>query len=288
MQEGAAVVEACVETSGKDGAWVLSPDRGDGEAQMTATAPEILICPTQANPELAILRNADGAMIGSAERCSACRDWLPVDSVGWLGRRMCKDGRWKCVRCLRENRAFLLPPPEGIDYTFVPPDIPKEYSAAEIHEFPPNVTSKLKLWPGKHKRMIIGGVQGSGKTYATWAQVRRLARECKPVVVISFPEAQERWTGAMSPKTRADMLERWARSPRLILDGFSDCTPSPAWISAAHKLFNMCTANDTPVLITTNKTVETLCELYGRDIASRLSQYLTVFLPNHDRRAGKE
>ncbi len=134
--------------------------------------------------------------------------------------------------------------------------------------------------------LVIHGEPGSGKTRLAWSVVRDMLLTMSDFQFLEFPDfirtIRETWGGRTGERER-DVLHRLQNHHLLVIDDIS----SDKWPrdpkGELFTVFNTRNDNRRPTVITTNETPETLYDLLGASMSSRvLGAGTKIGLPAED------
>lgn len=167
--------------------------------------------------------------------------------------------------------------------TILDSKVPPAYGAATFETLKPALKKFLKTWPDGQPFVVIGGIPGSGKTFACWAIEKRMCMQGRRARYENCLALRQRWS--MQPHMREKIEEGLKTSRLLLLDGLTDGAATDGWAQTMQGVLDARWEEKRPTLITTMDRPEKIQLDWGAHIKSRLGQYMWIYLPNHDLRA---
>ena len=232
-------------------------------------------------------RKADGDPWWYAwHQCGRCHEWYShVDGQGTTGPE--SNIIIICGKCFAEISSGTATRPaqprQAIDL-----DVPALYAAAQITDFKPThqgrpIRAQIAAWPFTSKFVLVQGVPGAGKTYATWAVDNGMARRGYRTLHKGVNELGAAWWSSMHKDREESALFNAAY---LILDDLSSAPAFDGFKAMIQRVLDERMPRLKPTLITTAAGLLELETLYGPAIKSRLgaSQFTWITLPAVDRR----
>lgn len=213
-------------------------------------------------------------------QCNGCSEMVcaDVDPGRWTWRD--GGGVW-CANCNREGRAGKIALKRQGP---LPSKAPPNYAHATLEQVTPKALGTfLRKWPHKIPFIILGGIQGSGKTYTAWAVEKECCLNRCLVRVENGQRLRQYWSGMMHDR-RPGLLAALAECRYLILDALTDGEASEGWAQAVQGLLDLRFENARPTLITSMHDQTDIGQLWGNAIRSRLTQYKWAKLPPVDKR----
>lgn len=224
-----------------------------------------------------------GIVLGSGEyyrwyRCNGCDEWVngDEDAGRWKASQPC--GIW-CQRCYLDGRMGQATTARG---GIIESKAPVAYAHATFESLTPAAQKFLKDWPDKKPFVVVAGIPGSGKTFATWAIEKRLCLIGRRIRVESARQVRGYWATHLE---RRELIEHGLSTCRyLVLDGLTDSTATDGWAQLVQGVMDARYNDKLPTLITTMDEPHTIERDWGIHILSRLRQYHWIKLPNTDHR----
>ena len=213
-------------------------------------------------------------------KCNSCAEM--VDSDVDPGRWTWRDGGgvW-CANCKREGRAGKVSMKRDGP---LPSKAPKAYAHATLENVTPKTLGTfLRKWPHKIPFIILGGIQGSGKTYTAWAVEKECCLNRCLVRVENGLRIRNLWAGMMHER-RAGLVKALCECRYLILDALTDGDATEGWTQVVQEIMDRRFENARPTLITSMHDEVAIGRNWGNAIRSRLTQYKWPILPSIDRR----
>ena len=215
-------------------------------------------------------------------------DWYQCCGCGEFVHDKQDAGRWTqggvwCALCSQSGRGAG----QGGQPAAIESKAPPAYADATFETLMPTKLRKfLSGWPEKRPFVVLVGIQGSGKTRATWALEKRACKAGCRTRVEDCQTLRGRWlSGGIDNRERIN--EGLATCRWLILDGFSDAGATEGWNEAMQTLLSRRWSFQLATLITVMHARAELQHLLGSAVFSRLAQYEWDVLPDRDWRAAR-